>query len=293
MRLDFLVPGIAKCGTTTLCALLGEHPEIFMPLGKDYRFLDLDDYAVRESGYERRFAEIRRERCIGDGNIWYTDATTEVISRERILERYPDIKLIFMVRDPIDRIESAFRDLHHHGARLYGTRCPRGLEEALARIPNLVDGTSYGARIDNYRRYLRDDQWIVVFLEDLAAEPIPQLQRCFDFLGVSPDVEITDTKRRRNPGDMKCFDSDELVAIQRDPTLAASLRNIPPKVQDELFPQLGLRLPASGLAIEWTSAAVELVVGRIGADIESFLADRGRAADVFPRFQRARELGQC
>jgi len=59
MRLDFLIPGFAKCGNTTLCTLLGEHPEIFMPKVKDFRLFDRKysvspSLRVKSTGHTRK-----------------------------------------------------------------------------------------------------------------------------------------------------------------------------------------------------------------------------------------------
>jgi hypothetical protein len=87
VRLDLLVPGFAKCGTTTLCALLGEHPQMFMPQRKDFRLFDLPDYQRRWDEFEERFIGGEERAVIGDGSIWYTDAKTEEVARERILRQ--------------------------------------------------------------------------------------------------------------------------------------------------------------------------------------------------------------
>ena len=287
MRLDFLVPGFAKCGTTTLCALLREHPEIFMPERKDYRLFDLPTYERRWEAFEGRFRGSEHTPCIGEASVWYTDSTTEAVARGRILEHFPDIKLIFVARDPIDRIESSFREMHHSAGRTYGIGCPRDLTTALQALPGMVTDSSYGARFDNYRAHMDGGRCLVVFLEELVARPEEHLRRCFEFLGVDPDVKIPDIRRRLNRGSEKLYDADRLQEMRKDPRLHAALGRIPRSVADQLLRNLDLRRPFGDGPLEWTDDARDYVLDRLGADVQRFLAREQRPLELWPRFASA------
>ncbi len=41
-RPSFLVLGAPKCGTTSLCHYLAQHPEVFVPPEKEPRFFDAE-----------------------------------------------------------------------------------------------------------------------------------------------------------------------------------------------------------------------------------------------------------
>jgi hypothetical protein len=292
MRLDFLIPGFAKCGTTTLCALLGEHPDIFMPFRKDFRLFDLPDYERRWGEWEKRFETVTREPVIGDGSIWYTDASTEALSRRRILEHFPDVKLIFIARDPIERIESAYREMHHSHAK-YSIHCPFDLAEALRRFPGVVEDTRYGRRLENYRRHMRNDQVLVLFLEELIACPEEEIARCFTFLGVDPTVEVPDVRRRLNPRGAKYYDTERMRQLRRDPTAAAALRRMPYPVQNTLLPALGLRKPFPDAPLDWSAGARQLVLAHLVEDARQFLADQGKPLELWPRIAAMLAEGGC
>ena len=91
MQLDFLVVGFSKCGTTSLCSSLADHPDIFMPAGKDYRFFDIPDQEARAADFESRFEEAGDAAVVGDGSVWYTDSSHETLARQRIVELDPHL----------------------------------------------------------------------------------------------------------------------------------------------------------------------------------------------------------
>jgi len=287
MRLDFIVPGFSKCGTTTLCALLSEHPGIFMPEEKDFRLFDLPDPESRWDTFTARFEAAPPSAVCGDGSVWYTDARYERVVRERILARYPDIRLIVIARDPMERIESSFREFHHSGSE-WSIDCPFELEAALDALPSLLDDSMYGARLRNYLDRVPSDRVLVVFLEELVACPERELARCFSFLGVDPGVAIpgADTTRL-NAGGEKFYDTLRLRRLRTEPAVAAALRRIPKALQAQLLPALGLRERFTGGPLPWSDAALQRVIDCIGEDARRFLELCGRPTEIWPRFHRA------
>jgi len=49
IRIDFLIPGFSKCGTTTLCALLAQHPSIYMPELKEPWYFSSTDFPRQQA----------------------------------------------------------------------------------------------------------------------------------------------------------------------------------------------------------------------------------------------------
>ena len=73
MKPNFLVIGAMKCGTTSLCSLLGQHPDIFMSNPKETYFFSNDEvYQRGSSWYESIFLGSENKIAIGEGSTNYS-----------------------------------------------------------------------------------------------------------------------------------------------------------------------------------------------------------------------------
>jgi hypothetical protein len=204
-KLSFIVPGFSKCGTTSLCNLLNIHPDIHIPQDKEPLFFIRPDYEKCWNHYHGFFGEYAPEQLLGEGSTFYTAIDHEIEARQRILKHYPNIKFIFIARDPIDRIESSFREFHHSGPR-FEINTPQSLEDALLALPAMISDTMYWARLQNYLKYLDESQVHIVFLEDLKVQPKTELKKCFEFLDLK-EISISQNPTILNDGGGKLFDS--------------------------------------------------------------------------------------
>jgi hypothetical protein len=199
---DFLVIGAAKCGTTTLCALLDRHPDVYVHPRKELNFFSHDDgYARGLAWYAQQFATAGAAAVIGEGSPNYTKLSLHPDAAPRIARALPHAKLIYVVRHPLRRMESAW--LH---ARRSGHRSSASFTRTVRRQRSYVDTSDYGRQLAAYQRLFADDQILVVFLDDLESDPKGVLARCFEFLGVDPGIEIAATGERRNPSSGRRID---------------------------------------------------------------------------------------
>ena len=113
-RIDFIIPGNQKCGTTTLHQLLRQHPEIRMSAKKELHFFGSKAFTSTEASYGAY-----HHRGWGttdfDDEAFYGESTPKYASNTRngephVLKRIkaynPEIKLILLFRDPVDRAHS-------------------------------------------------------------------------------------------------------------------------------------------------------------------------------------------
>lgn len=109
---NFVCPGAARSATTTLYYMLIQHPQIFLPSIKETRFFALD-YDKGLSWYEQKYySNARNEIAVGDISPAY-------LMHEKCSERIfralgPEIKFIFMLRNPVDRAYSHYCMLRNH-----------------------------------------------------------------------------------------------------------------------------------------------------------------------------------
>lgn len=285
-KLDFVVPGFSKCGTTTLCALLAEHPGITISTTKEPNFF-ATEYERGWDWYESLFSGSGNS-IRGEGSTFYTVAEFEEAASSRIAKHFPDVKLIFIARDPIRRIESSYRE-HHHSGHRYGVDIPYDMGDALVAFPNIIEDTMYWQRLNAYRRRFSDEQIHILLFEDFVRAPQDELKKCFRFLGVDPNASIDDSHRQLNPAESKLRDSAFMRWI-RSHKLTNVLWNGLAATRDERLEQLlGLRKTAPK-SVYWTPAARNLLRWRLEDDMAQFLSHCGKPSDCWRLEWRERGL---
>jgi hypothetical protein len=198
----FVIVGAQKCGTTALHSYLSRHPEISMSRPKELDFFIAErNWGQGMEWYRSRFDPAAPAR--GESSPNYTAHPTFPGVPERMAELIPEAKLIFMVRDPIDRIRANW--VHTYSNRVEH----RPMREAvldpemdyLARSRYHLQLTRF---LDRYPR----EQVMVIEQDELLGDRRATLRRVFAFLGVDEDVWRdafaeprleTSARRRRTP----------------------------------------------------------------------------------------------
>jgi len=187
-RPNFFVIGAAKAGTTSLCALLGQHPDICMSDPKEPHFFSSDEnYKKGMEWYGNFFKNINSQRMIGEGSVSYTNRTQWPDVAERIRKVAPDAKFLYLVRHPLERIVSHWRmfareDLHvpEFNKAIFDSRLTH----------HLLDRSKYWFQISAYREHFPDSSILVLFFEDFIENPEAIAKSCFRFLDVEMDIEL-------------------------------------------------------------------------------------------------------
>jgi hypothetical protein len=167
-----------KAGTTSLHAYLSLHPEIFMSAEKEPRFFTEEwNWHRGLEWYEAQFPEPATIR--GESTPDYTKFPEIRNVPKRIRSVIPDVRLIYLVRDPIDRIVSHYVDAYSFG-RVHGT-----LEEELANFDcHFVNCSKYYMQLEQYLDYFDPESILVLVSEELWNDRRTTLQSVFRFLGV-------------------------------------------------------------------------------------------------------------
>ncbi|HEY0980774.1 MULTISPECIES: sulfotransferase family protein [unclassified Schlesneria] len=283
MKIDFIVPGFSKCGTTSLCAMLAEHPEIGIPnphdaIMKEPSFF-ANEYHRGWDSYWKLFDGVAEKRLHGEGSTVYSTEEYGEVVVDRLMEYFPDIRLIFIARDPFARLESSFREMHDSGYK-YGIEPPARIDEALRTLPNMLKDTLYWQRIQTFRRKFSDSQIKVMFLEDLERDPATELARCFEFLGVDPGVQIESTNIRLNSGQSKRQDSKVLHFLKSNRFASPCWNQLPEATRNWMMKRLGLRQKFRS-PIEWPAATRAWVLEQVGDDARQFLEFYGKPTDFW------------
>jgi len=112
---NFLCVGAQKAGTTTLFDLLNQHPQIYLPTCKEVHFFDKDERYLRGlQWYESEFfSQVCGEKAVGEITPIYM--YLDYVPRRIYESLGADIKLIFMLRNPIDRAYSHYWMIYSRG----------------------------------------------------------------------------------------------------------------------------------------------------------------------------------
>lgn len=284
MKLDFLVPGFGKCGTTSLCSYLASHPEVFIPKSKEPAFFAYN-YEQGWPWYETFFQDVGGARICGEGSTFYATAVFEDRVCERVLKSFPDVRFIFIARDPLARLESSYRELHNSG-HSWAVAAPFGIGEVLQQFPNMLLDTFYWKRISAYRRHVPDSRIHVLFLEDLSRDPETELAKCFQFLGVDPTVRIEKAHQRLNAGDKKLYDSKLMRRIRTNHFTNWLWETYSVDSLSGLWRLLGLRKAFRG-PLQWDRQTFGRVMQELAEDARQFLRHYGKPSDFWELVPRS------
>ena len=182
----FVIIGVMKCGTTSLHAYLAEHREVCMPTKKETDFFVAErNYRRGLSWYESLFS--RSAKACGEASPNYAKSWQFAGIPERMHAVLPRARLIYLVRDPVERIVSQYR--HMYACGLEHRSLGAALESALAgdrHNPYLNDSQYHRNLVPFLRRYPLD-RVLVLSAEDLLHERLAALRRVFEFIGVNPE----------------------------------------------------------------------------------------------------------
>lgn len=180
MRPNFLVIGAMKSGTTSLYNYLRAHPQVFMPKLKEVDFFTEElNWHRGFQWYERHFASAQPTHvAIGEASTSYTKYPRYAGVAERISEHLPGARLVYVVRDPIQRIRSHYQ----HNVAL-GEE-DRSIDEAIRTNPAYIDYSRYALQARRYLSCFPQDQLLIITSEDLRHSREATMRRVFDFLAV-------------------------------------------------------------------------------------------------------------
>jgi len=197
---DFLVIGAMKCGTTTLFRDLETHPGVFMPEDKEPHAL-VSDEVTTEAGlarYASLFKPARDDQLAGEASTGYTKVPWQTGAPQRAKKLLrPDLKLIYIVRDPIARIVS-----HHYHQHAAG-RASADIAETIATDERLVGYTRYATQVEPWLDAYGRDALRVLKFEEFIADREGVMNDVFRWMGLDPALAGTDDGASHNRSDGK------------------------------------------------------------------------------------------
>lgn len=204
---DFLIVGVARCGTTSLYNYLKQHPEIRLPSKKEPKYfssIDINfplmgpgDKSVEseiikdKNKYYELFQNIQDDFITGEASSDYFYYHNKSI--KRIKEELGDIKIIILLRNPVERTISAYNNC------LRDSRESLSLNEAISienqRISSNYDwmwayksGSLYYEGVSNFLSQFSKVH--IMIFENFIEKPNFEMNKVLEFLELKNDFNF-------------------------------------------------------------------------------------------------------
>jgi Sulfotransferase domain len=192
---NLLVVGAAKCGTTSLHYYLSLHPEIHMSTPKELNFFQDPKCMDRLDLYAAFFDE--RSPVRGESTTIYSMHPVIPLVPQRISSALPAVKLIYLVRDPVERAFASYvEEVTHAMERRTFEDAFRDVDDPYNRY---VAASRYATQIERFLSCFSPDDLLVVDQSELRDRRSETLRQIFRFVGVDDGFTTQDFERRLNP----------------------------------------------------------------------------------------------
>jgi len=248
---NFLIGGPPKGASTSLNFYLKQHPEIFTSPVKQTRFFSVYYDKGKDFYLQSYFADVTNEKMVGEATPTYFLLP---FVAPRIKEYNPEMKIIFCLRNPMERTFSGWSMRAGNGTEHLSFR--EALEENLKQRETLrfeteedakiwaadmirddrlietgsrtyLEGSLYANNLKHYLKHFPLSQIKIIFLDDLVKDLHGTLKTVFTFLGVDPEYKIEHTEPKNTYKKSKIKFLEPLIG--RHSKLVKMLRSIMPK----------------------------------------------------------------
>lgn len=184
---DFMVIGAPRCGTTLLSEVLKQVPSAFVAQQKELKFFSANllnfDYAWYLSQFVGGIGKLKGEATPSYASL--------PISRIRLIyEMNPQLKLIYIIREPRERLTS---DWKHTSRNRENCSENEVLSYVLSDGP--VVASDYAENLSRWLSVFPKEQLLILFYDELQAESKTFLDRVMNFLGLSVNLDLIRTDR--------------------------------------------------------------------------------------------------
>ena len=179
---NFLIIGAQKAGTTWLAYMLNKHPEVFMPNYEIHFFDRVENFSQGIEWYEAKFVLAdSNKKAIGEKTpeyLWVNGDRPAI--HQTVKQFFPNIKLIIVLRNPVERAIS-----HANHLVRYGYLSPFDNIDRIIWNHVIIDKGKYYQQIKEYYRVFDPEQiFTLINEEDIIQRPQQSLQKICDFLDI-------------------------------------------------------------------------------------------------------------
>jgi hypothetical protein len=207
---NFLIIGAARSGTSSLYSYLQEHPDVYLPRTKrpePHFFFKASEYARGIDDYEARyFSEWSGEKAVGEASTSYLFGPE---TPARIAAHLGDVRLIAMLRNPIERAHSSYWHTVRSGLETLDfdeavlrederTAALEGSDLAEIKPYSYLARGLYFQQLSRWYEVFEEKQLHVVLFDDFVSDTRSVLRGILSFLGVDAGRVPEDLGRIEN-----------------------------------------------------------------------------------------------
>lgn len=180
---NLLVIGAMKASTTTFYELLSRHPQVWFPDEKEPHYFTSARYGEEQAfrDYAALFTAAPAGAVVGEASTGYTKLPHLGPTPGRIRETLGEPKLIYLLRDPVERVVSNFR--HSWCAE---RMTPPSLAETVKSDPILLDASRYHSQLRAYWDEFGADAVLIITTDELHSDPSRAMQQVEAYLEIPP-----------------------------------------------------------------------------------------------------------
>ncbi|MDT0555766.1 sulfotransferase family protein [Patiriisocius hiemis] len=195
MKVDFLLIGAAKSATTSLCNALTQHPDICFSEPKEPQFFSESNWRDKLDSYHSLFK--KNTKLYGEGSTNYSKHPhyNKNIHND-IYEYNPEMKIIYIMRNPVDRIISYYTHTYNRGHETI-----ENINNAVLNNIHYIDTGKYAMQIKPYQELFGEENVLLLFFEDFIKSYQQVLDSIFEFLDIDA-IEVDEKYLNAN----KSFD---------------------------------------------------------------------------------------
>lgn len=202
-RIDFMVIGAQKAGTTALYYYLKKHPQIKMSYQKELNFFNRNSQSLLDNNYDsyHHFFDWEGTYLRGEVTPLYICSKKTI---EKIHHYNADIQLIAILRNPIERAFSHWNMRTSRKEITYSfSDCLRisvmnmAFPSRFEQMPDedYIQRGLYAEQIENVYAYFDKSQVLFLKYEDFKKAPLPVLSQIFDFVGIDKERYAFEAKQ--------------------------------------------------------------------------------------------------
>jgi len=270
---DFFVIGAMKAGTTTLHDYLVSHQDIFMVQPKEPGFFSQPEVWARgEDWYLKLYESAGDKKLWGDGSTCYSRWPTYPHVPERIYQRNPNAKFIYLVREPVARAYSHYRhrmeEVAVHGGEFMT------FSEAIDRDEEMLMAGCYAIQLEKFYEFFNVDQCFIVDFERLTSNSDQVLGEICAFLDLDPARFVHEAPKLSNAAGGVVSNhriTTRLKAIRRLPVAREILDAVSPEMRQKLLKSLSSLALKSPIGKRISQNYVSSISPASEADIEKLV----------------------